>query len=153
LNKYALISVSDKTHIVEFAKNLSETGYKILATGSSAKYLKNNGLNIIEISEFTTFPEIFGGRIKTLHPKIYGGILSRRENETDIKEAREHLIENIDIVCVNLYPFKQTSENYGSSFEEIIEKIDIGGPGLIRAAAKNYKYVSILSNPLQYDDF
>jgi phosphoribosylaminoimidazolecarboxamide formyltransferase/IMP cyclohydrolase len=153
LNKYALISVSDKTNIVEFARVLIESGYKIIATGSSANHLKVNGLNIIEVSEFTTFPEIFGGRVKTLHPKIFGGILSRRENETDIKEAKEHVIENIDVVCVNLYPFKQTSENQESTFEEIIEKIDIGGPSLIRAAAKNYKYVSILSNSSQYEDF
>jgi phosphoribosylaminoimidazolecarboxamide formyltransferase/IMP cyclohydrolase len=153
LNKYALISVSDKTNIVEFAKVLIESGYKIIATGSSAKHLKINGLNIIEISEFTTFPEIFGGRVKTLHPKIFGGILSRRENETDIKEAKDNVIENIDIVCVNLYPFKQTVENSQSTFDEIIEKIDVGGPSLMRASAKNYKYVSILSNPSQYDEF
>ena len=153
MNKYALISVSDKTNIVEFAKVLSESGYKIIATGSSAKYLKLNGLNVLEISEFTTFPEIFGGRVKTLHPKIFGGILSRRENESDINEAKENVIENIDIVCVNLYPFRQTVENPESTFDEIIEKIDIGGPSLIRASAKNYKYVSILSSPSQYDNF
>jgi len=119
LNKYALISVSDKTNIVEFAKVLNESGYKIIATGSSAKHLKMNGLNIIEVSEFTSFPEIFGGRVKTLHPKIFGGILSRRENDTDIKEAKENVIENIDI----------------------------GGPGMIRAAAKNYKWTLPLVNP------
>jgi len=153
LNKYALISVSDKTNILEFAKILIESGYRIIATGSSAKFLKMSGLNIIEISEFTTFPEIFGGRVKTLHPKIFGGILSRRENESDIKEAKEHVIENIDIVCVNMYPFKQTAENQESLFDEIIEKIDVGGPSLIRAAVKNFKYVSVLTDPVQYDDF
>ncbi len=153
MNKYALISVSDKTNIVELAVVLIESGYRIIATGNSAKHLKMNGLNIIEISEFTSFPEIFGGRVKTLHPKIFGGILSRRDNKTDIKEAKDNVIENIDIVCINLYPFKKTVENTDSTFDDIIEKIDIGGPSLLRASAKNYKYVSILSNPTQYDGF
>jgi phosphoribosylaminoimidazolecarboxamide formyltransferase / IMP cyclohydrolase len=150
LNKLALISVSDKSNITEFAQSLIEHNYKIIATGNTAKLLSSKGINVTEVSNLTGFPEIFDGRVKTLHPKILGGILFRRDNESDKKEADENEILPIDIVCVNLYPFVKTVENPDSDLDTIIENIDIGGPTLVRASAKNYKYVSILTNPSQY---
>jgi phosphoribosylaminoimidazolecarboxamide formyltransferase/IMP cyclohydrolase len=153
LEKLALLSVSDKSKIVELAAELSGLGYKIIATGNTAKLLSERGLEVKEISSLTSFPEVFGGRVKTLHPKVFGGILYRRDNESDNKQAIENGIIPIDIVCVNLYPFVKTAENPSSTLEDIIENIDIGGPGLIRASAKNYKHVSILTNPQQYDSF
>lgn len=153
MQKHALISVSDKTNIIDFAKSLSDAGYKIIATGNTAKLLKSSGMDVDEISSLTGFPEIFDGRVKTLHPKIFGGILMRRDNPHDQNQAEINNITPIDIVCVNLYPFIKTAENPNSSLDEIIEQIDIGGPSLIRASAKNYKYVSILTNPNQYDSF
>ncbi len=152
-NKIALISVSDKTGIVEFASELSAYGYKVLATGNTAKILNENGVEIINVSNFTGFPEVFGGRVKTLHPKVFGGILFRRGNPDDVKESIDTGIEPIDIVCVNLYPFKEVVGDENSSLEQIIENIDIGGPSLIRAAAKNYRDVSILTSPVQYQEF
>jgi phosphoribosylaminoimidazolecarboxamide formyltransferase / IMP cyclohydrolase len=153
LKKLALISVSDKTSIVEFAKSLVELNYEIIATGNTSKLLSSNGIQVNKISKITGFPEIFDGRVKTLHPKIFGGILFRRDFEQDQKEADENSISPIDIVCVNLYPFVKTVENPDSSLNDIIENIDIGGPSLIRAAAKNYSYVSVLTSPDQYPDF
>jgi len=153
MKKYALISVSDKTGIVDFAKRLEKLNYSILATGKTAKLLSENSVACIEISDFTSFPEIFDGRVKTLQPKIFGGILMRREMEEDIEQARLNNIEAIDIVCVNLYPFPQVVERNDLSLEVKIENIDIGGPSLIRAAAKNYKYVSVLTQPSQYENF
>ncbi len=153
MEKSALISVSDKTNVVELAKSLTELKYKIIATGNTAKLLKYSGIEVTEISNVTGFPEIFSGRVKTLHPKIFGGILMRRENENDQKEAEENKIFPIDVVCVNLYPFVKTAEDPKSTLDEIVEQIDIGGPSLIRASAKNYKYVSVLTDPLQYDTF
>lgn len=153
MKKLALISVSDKTKVVEFAKELNNLDYKILATGNTAKLLLENNIDCIEISSFTSYPEIFSGRVKTLNPKIFGGILMRRDNKTDMIQAEENDIVPIDIVCVNLYPFPQVVNRNDISLEEKIENIDIGGPSLIRAAAKNYKYVSVLTNPQQYDEF
>jgi len=153
LEKLALISVSDKTKIVEFAKQLNLLNYKILATGNTAKLLIENKIDCIEISSFTSYPEIFSGRVKTLNPKIFGGILMRRDNSIDKIQAEENNIVPIDIVCVNLYPFPKVVNRDDISLEEKIENIDIGGPSLIRAAAKNYKYVSVLTNPNQYDEF
>jgi len=153
LEKIALISVSDKTEIVNFALGLVNNGYSIIATGNTAKVLHNSGVVVTEISTITGFPEIFEGRVKTLHPVIFGGILFRRNNETDKEEAEENKITPIDIVCVNLYPFIQTASNPDSTLQDIIEKIDIGGPSLIRAAAKNYESVSVLTNPEQYASF
>jgi phosphoribosylaminoimidazolecarboxamide formyltransferase/IMP cyclohydrolase len=153
LKKLALISVSDKTKIVEFAIGLVKNGYQIIATGNTAKVLSENKIVVSEISSITGFPEVFDGRVKTLHPKIFGGILFRRDNESDVKQAIENTVEAIDIVCVNLYPFVKTVANPKSTLEEIIENIDIGGPSLVRASAKNYKFVSILTNPEQYDSF
>ncbi len=153
MKKLALISVSDKSNIVEFAKALTALEYNILATGNTAKVLKSSGIEVTEISYYTGSPEIFDGRVKTLHPKIFGGILFRRNNEEDKKQAEENGIQPIDVVCVNLYPFVKTAENPNSSLDDIIENIDIGGPSLIRASAKNYKFVSVLTNPAQYEPF
>ncbi len=153
MKKLALLSVSDKTKITDFAKGLVYNNYEIIATGNTAKVLLENNINVTEISSITGFPEIFDGRVKTLHPKIFGGILFRRDNDSDIKEADVNEIEAIDIVCVNLYPFVRTASNPKSTLDEVIENIDIGGPSLVRAAAKNYKFVSILTNPEQYDSF
>jgi phosphoribosylaminoimidazolecarboxamide formyltransferase/IMP cyclohydrolase len=153
LEKLALISVSDKTKVTELARSLTEAGYKIIATGNTAKLLNSSGINVKEVSSLTGFPEIFDGRVKTIHPKIFGGILMRRDNPDDISQAEKNNISPIDVVCVNLYPFVKTAENPNSSLEEIIEQIDIGGPSLIRASAKNYKHVSVLTNPEQYDSF
>jgi phosphoribosylaminoimidazolecarboxamide formyltransferase/IMP cyclohydrolase len=153
VKKFALLSVSDKTNIVSLARSLSKHNYEIIATGKTAKVISDSGLKVIEISTITNFPEIFDGRVKTLHPKIFGGILFRRENEQDKIEASQNSIEPIDIVCVNLYPFVSVAENPDSNLETAIENIDIGGPSLIRASAKNYQSVSILTNPNQYESF
>ena len=153
MKKLAVISVSDKTNIVEFAQSLVSLGYQIIATGNTAKMLSQSKIEVAEISSLTGFPEVFDGRVKTLHPKIFGGILFRRDNEEDKKEAEENGILPIDIICVNLYPFVKTAENPDSTLDMIIENIDIGGPSLIRASAKNYKFVSILTNPDQYNGF
>jgi len=153
LKKFALISVSDKTGIVEFAKELLILNYEILGTGGTAKLLKQNEVACTEISDYTGFPEIFEGRVKTLQPKIFGGILQRRNNTEDQKEAEANGILPIDIVCVNLYPFEKVAKNPQATEEELIENIDIGGPSLIRAAAKNHKFVSVLTSPTQYEKF
>ena len=153
MTKYALLSVSDKSGLTKLAGALVKNGYYILATGNTAKELKSNGFEVSEISEFTGSPEVFSGRVKTLHPKVFGGILFRRDNLSDHKEAEINGISAIDIVCVNLYPFVKTTENAENDLETIVENIDIGGPSLIRASAKNYKFVSVLTDPIQYDDF
>lgn len=153
MKKFALISVSDKKNIENLARELIKFNYSILATGNTAKLLSSTGISVTEISSLTGFPEIFDGRVKTLHPLIVGGILFRRDNQSDIKEAEENNIQPIDIVCVNLYPFKQTTLKPEVTIDEIIENIDIGGPSLVRAAAKNHKFVSILTDSRQYDDF
>jgi phosphoribosylaminoimidazolecarboxamide formyltransferase/IMP cyclohydrolase len=153
LEKLALVSVSDKTNIKEFAEELVNLNYKIIATGNTAKVLQEFGIEVTEISTLTGFPEIFDGRVKTLHPKIFGGILFRRDNSEDQKQAEVNGILPIDIICVNLYPFVKTASDPNSNLEKIIENIDIGGPSLIRASAKNYKFVSIITDPNQYESF
>lgn len=153
MKKLALLSVSDKKDIVEFAKSLVALDYQILATGNTAKIIMKEGIEVTEISNLTGFPEVFDGRVKTLHPKIFGGILFRRDNKEDLSQAEKHEILPIDIVCVNLYPFVKTAENPDSDLDTIIENIDIGGPSLIRASAKNYKFVSVLTDPSQYSKF
>ena len=147
----ALLSVSDKEGIVEFAKGLEELGLQILSTGGTFKLLKENGIKATEVSEFTASPEMFEGRVKTLHPKIHGGILHKREDATHVAQAKEHGIEGIDLVCVNLYPFKETTIRT-DDFAEIIENIDIGGPAMVRSAAKNFKDVLIVTSVLDYDE-
>ncbi|MFZ5946899.1 MAG: bifunctional phosphoribosylaminoimidazolecarboxamide formyltransferase/IMP cyclohydrolase [Stygiobacter sp.] len=153
MSKYALISVSDKSNIIEFATQLLNLNYKIIATGNTYKTLKDNSIDCIEIKDFTNFPEIFDGRVKTLHPKIFGGILMRPVLDSDKTQAEQNKISPIEIVCVNLYPFPKVVNRDDISLEEKIENIDIGGPSLIRAAAKNYKYVSVLTSPNQYENF
>lgn len=153
MKKLALISVSDKSNILDFANELINLNYDIIATGNTAKLLKENNIHVTEISTLTGFPEVFDGRVKTLHPKIFGGILYRRDIKEDIEEAEKNNILPIDIVCVNLYPFVKTTKNPESTLDNIIENIDIGGPSLIRASAKNYKFVSVLTNPCQYSSF
>ncbi len=151
--KYALVSVSEKKGIVDLCKGLNDNGYTVLATGKTAKLLYDNNINCLEVSEYTGFPEIFDGRVKTLQPKIFGGILQRPDNEEDQKQAEENKIDRIEIVVVNLYPFPQVALREDIDLETKVENIDIGGPSLIRAAAKNYKYVSVLTNPNQYEEF
>ena len=153
MKKLALISVFDKTGIVEFAAGLKGNGFDLIATGNTFKLLSENGIAVTEIKDITGFPEIFHGRVKTLHPKISGGILMRRDNPSDKKEAEEHKIFPIEVVCVNLYPFKEVSKKTDADLDTLIENIDIGGPTMIRAAAKNNKYVSILTDPNQYQPF
>jgi phosphoribosylaminoimidazolecarboxamide formyltransferase / IMP cyclohydrolase len=153
VKKFAAVSVSDKTNIIEFTRELNQLGYQIIATGNTFKLLNENKIDCIEVRDYTGFPEIFSGRVKTLHPKIFGGILMRRQNLQDQKEAEQNNIYPIDIVCVNLYPFPQVVNRADISFEEKIENIDIGGPSLIRASAKNFEHISVLTNPSQYSGF
>ncbi|MBX7146497.1 MAG: bifunctional phosphoribosylaminoimidazolecarboxamide formyltransferase/IMP cyclohydrolase [Alphaproteobacteria bacterium] len=145
----ALISVSDKNHLVEFAQKLIEKNINLISTGGSAALLKNNNIHVTEVSEYTNFPEILDGRVKTLHPKIYGGILNKRHDEAHQKQVLNHHIDMIDLVIVNLYPFIETVQKQ-SDDETCIENIDIGGPSLIRAAAKNHAYVTIITDPNDY---
>lgn len=147
--KRALLSVSDKSNIVEFAKSLIGLDYQIISTGGTYKMLKDAGLAAIEIDEVTKFPECFEGRVKTLNPYIHGGILHRRDKQSHLDQAVELGVEAIDLVCVNLYPFKATIEKT-DDFEEIIENIDIGGPAMVRSAAKNFDSVIILTDPSDY---
>ncbi len=153
MKKKAIISVSDKSGIVELAKGLVNNNYDILATGNTAKVLLDNSIECTEISDYTGFPEIFSGRVKTLHPKVFGGILFRRTNKDDILQATQNEIAPIDVVCVNLYPFAQVVKREDVDAETKTENIDIGGPSLIRAAAKNYKFISVLTNPTQYSKY
>jgi len=144
----ALISVSDKTGIVEFAKTLNASGVKIISTGGTAKTLLENGIDVIGVSDITGFPEIMGGRVKTLHPKIHGGILGRRDVDVDVMQ--QHNIDAIDLVVVNLYPFQATVAKPDCSLADAIENIDIGGPAMIRAAAKNHADVAVITDPSDY---
>ena len=151
MTKRALISVSDKTNIVEFAKGLEKHGFEVISTGGTYTHLKNNGVSCISIEDVTHFPEILEGRVKTLHPKIHGGLLSKRGNELHNKHVAENNIEYIDLVCVNLYPFEATVKKEGVSEEEIIENIDIGGPSMLRSAAKNFNDVAVVTDINDYD--
>ena len=149
--KTALISVSDKTGIVEFATKLSEMGVKIISTGGTAKQISDAGIDVVSIDSVTGFPEMMNGRVKTLHPKIHGGLLALRDNPEHAKALADHQINPIDLVCVNLYPFEETIAKEDCTFEDAIENIDIGGPSMVRSAAKNHKYVTVVTNPSQYD--
>ena len=148
--KRALISVSDKTGVVELARELSDFGVEIISTGGTAKLLKNSGIEVIGMSEHTGFPEMLDGRVKTLHPKIHGGLLSLRDNPEHMDTVKEHNIGLIDMVVVNLYPFEATIQKPGVKLEEAIENIDIGGPSMLRSAAKNYRSVAIVLDPKDY---
>lgn len=149
--KRALVSVSDKTNLVPFVKGLVECGYEIISTGGTKKALDNAGIKTIAIDDVTGFPEICDGRVKTLHPKVHGGLLSVRDNESHMAQCKELNIEMIDLVCVNLYPFKQTITKPGFTHEEAIENIDIGGPSMLRSAAKNHKFVTVVTDVNDYD--
>lgn len=147
----AIISVTDKTGIVNLAKVLKKFGVEILSTGGTAKELKANGIEVREVSDYTGFPEMMDGRIKTLHPKIHGGILALRDNDEHVRCALEQGIEFIDMVIINLYRFEDTVAREGCSLEEAVENIDIGGPSMIRAAAKNYRFVTVVTDPADYE--
>ncbi|MCK4335528.1 MAG: bifunctional phosphoribosylaminoimidazolecarboxamide formyltransferase/IMP cyclohydrolase, partial [Candidatus Aenigmarchaeota archaeon] len=149
--KRALISVTDKKGIVEFAKSLEKFGVEIISTGGTAKLLKKKGVKVTYIGDYTGFPEIMDGRVRTLHPKIHGGILAVRENRKHMKQIENLDIQTIDMVAVNLYQFEKTVEDPNVKLEDAIENIDIGGPSLIRAAAKNYKDVVVVTNPEEYN--
>jgi len=146
----ALISVSDKTGLVAFAKELAAMGVEIISTGGTAKLLQKEGVKVIEISQYTGFPEMMDGRVKTLHPKVHGGLLHLRDNAEHVAQAKEHGIEAIDLVVVNLYPFEATVAKEGVTLEEAIEQIDIGGPSMLRSAAKNYRSVTVVVDPGDY---
>ena len=146
----AVVSVSDKADVVGFVRALVEMGVEILSTGGTAKTLRDNGIKVIDVSEYTGFPEMMEGRVKTLHPKIHAGLLGRRDNPRDTEEMEVHGISPIDMVVVNLYPFEATVAREGCTVEEAIENIDIGGPTMIRSAAKNYRHVSVVVDPNDY---
>jgi len=149
--KRVLISVSDKTGVSDVAKRLAALGVEIVSTGGTSKALKEAGVPVKDVSELTGFPEIMGGRVKTLHPKVHGGLLCVREDAVHTKEAAENSIEMIDMVIINLYPFKKTIEKEGVQEAEAIENIDIGGPSMVRSAAKNFKYVTVVTDPADYE--
>jgi phosphoribosylaminoimidazolecarboxamide formyltransferase / IMP cyclohydrolase len=152
MKRRALMSVSNKQGITEFAKGLIENDYEIISTGGTLKALQQQGISVIPVNEVTGFPEILDGRVKTLHPFIHGGLLAKRENELHRQELDKYNITPIDMVVVNLYPFKETLNKQTASKEDIIENIDIGGPSMLRAAAKNYQSVTVIVDPNDYED-
>ncbi len=152
LTKRALISVSDKSGVLEFAQTLERFGYEILSTGGTMKHLAENGVKVTAVDEVTKFPEIMEGRVKTLNPMIHGGLLAKRDDANHIAQMEEHGIQGIDIVCVNLYPFKQTISKPDVQVEDAIENIDIGGPAMLRASAKNHQYVTVIVDAADYDE-
>jgi len=150
--KRALISVSDKEGIVDFAKLLKSFDVEIISTGGTAKVLMSAGIEVTGISEVTKFPEMLNGRVKTLHPAIHGGLLAIRDNKEHMEQIKEHDINPIDMVVVNLYPFAETIAKKGVTMAEAIEQIDIGGPSMLRSAAKNFEGVAVIVNPERYDE-
>jgi len=150
MNYYALISVSDKTGIIDFGEGLIRAGYTIISSGGTAAFLQAEGIPVTKVSDYTGSPEILNGRVKTLHPKIHGGILAQRGNPNHDIDREANGIGLIDIVAVNLYPFKETVAKPDVTLEDAIENIDIGGPSMVRSAAKNYKDVAVMTNPNQY---
>jgi len=150
MSYYALLSVSDKTGIVDFADGLVRSGYQIISSGGTAAVLQAEGIPVMKVSEYTGSPEILEGRVKTLHPKIHGGILARRGHPVHDMDRNANDIGLIDIVAVNLYPFKETVAKPDVTLADAIENIDIGGPSMVRSAAKNYKDVAVMTNPHQY---
>lgn len=147
----ALISVSDKTGIIEFSQKLKAKGVEILSTGGTAKLLRENGIDVQDVSNYTGFPEMMNGRVKTLHPKVHGGLLALRDNPEHMQAAQENGIEMIDLVVVNLYPFQEAIAKTEVTLEDAIENIDIGGPSMLRSAAKNYQSVTVLTDPSDYE--
>jgi phosphoribosylaminoimidazolecarboxamide formyltransferase/IMP cyclohydrolase len=146
----ALLSVSDKSGLAAFATELHEMGVELLSTGGTAAALREAGLPVIDVSEFTGAPELFDGRLKTLHPKVHGGLLHRRDDKEHVAQAKKNDIPPIDLVVVNLYPFEETVAKPDVTLEEAIEKIDIGGPSMLRSAAKNHASVTVIVDPADY---
>ena len=146
----AIISVTDKAGVVEFAKSLSKFGVEILSTGGTAKAIRQGGVSVMDISDYTGFPEMLDGRVKTLHPKVHGGLLGMRDNPEHVRVMKEHGIKNIDMIVVNLYQFEKTVAKEGVTLDEAIENIDIGGPTMLRSSAKNYKDVTVIVDPADY---
>ncbi|HHH79600.1 MAG TPA: bifunctional phosphoribosylaminoimidazolecarboxamide formyltransferase/IMP cyclohydrolase, partial [Thermoplasmatales archaeon] len=149
--RLAVVSVFDKRGVEEFARKLMESGFEIVSSGGTYRFLREKGVETTEISSLTGFPEMFEGRVKTLHPVVHAGILARRDVEGDIKTLNEHDISPIDVVVCNLYPFEDTISKKDVSLEEVVENIDIGGPTLVRSAAKNFEYVTVVVNPNKYE--
>ena len=147
---YALLSVSNKDGIVDFARGLVSAGYTLISSGGTHAVIQAEGIPVMRVSDYTGSPEILDGRVKTLHPKIHGGILAQRDNSSHDLDRKVNRIELIDIVAVNLYPFKETVAKPDVTLEDAIENIDIGGPSMVRSAAKNFKDVAVLTNPGQY---
>ncbi len=148
--KRVLVSVSDKSGVADFAGELNAFGVEFLSTGGTARMLREAGLKVKDVSEYTGFPEMLDGRVKTLHPKVHGGLLGIRSNPEHVKVMKEHGIEEIDMIVVNLYPFKQAISKPGCTLEEAIENIDIGGPTMLRSAAKNFESVTVVIDPADY---
>src|SRR5476649_1880262 len=146
----ALLSVSDKTGIVDLARGLAARGYELVSTGGTARALADAGLAVTGVSDITGFPEMMDGRVKTLHPKVHGGILARRDHPDDLAAAAAHGIGLVDVVIVNLYPFAETAKRADVAFDDLVEQIDIGGPSMVRAAAKNFRDVLIVVDPADY---
>jgi phosphoribosylaminoimidazolecarboxamide formyltransferase/IMP cyclohydrolase len=146
----AIISVTDKTGIVEFANSLSRFGVQVLSTGGTARVLREGGISVTDISDYTGFPEMMDGRVKTLHPKVHGGLLGLRDNAEHVKMMKAHGIKPIDMVVVNLYQFEKAVAKKGVTLDEAIENIDIGGPSMLRSSAKNFKYVTVIVDPADY---
>src|SRR5215813_7409490 len=148
----ALLSVSDKTGIVDLGRGLAARGFELVSTGGTARTLANAGLAVTNVSDITGFPEMLDGRVKTLHPALHGGILARRDHPDDLAALAEQGIGLVDVVIVNLYPFATAAANPETTFDELVEQIDIGGPSLVRAAAKNFRHVLVVVDPARYDD-
>ncbi len=146
----ALISVYDKTGVFDFARALAALGVEIVSTGGTARLLREAGVSVRDVSDLTGWPEMLGGRVKTLHPKVHGGILFQRGKADDRKQVAEHSIVPIDLVVVNLYPFSATAAKHGVTADELIENIDIGGPAMVRSAAKNFQSVGVVTDPADY---
>ncbi len=147
----AIISVTDKSGVVDFARSLSNFGVQILSTGGTAKALRDGGVSVTDISEYTGFPEMMDGRIKTLHPKVHGGLLGMRDNPDHVRMMKEHGIASIDLIVVNLYQFEKAVSKENVTLDEAIENIDIGGPTMLRSSAKNFKDVTVIVDPSDYD--
>src|ERR1700747_748706 len=147
----AILSVTDKSGLAEFARKLAAAGVELVSTGGTAKLLRDSGISVKDISDLTGFPEMLDGRVKTLHPKVHGGILHRREDPKHVAAVKEHGIQPVDMVVVNLYAFEKTAAKPGVAFQELVENIDIGGPSMIRSAAKNFRDVAIVTSPADYD--
>ena len=147
----ALISLTDKSGIEGFARQLQDMGVEILSTGGTAKKMRDNGINVIDVADFTGFPEMLDGRVKTLHPKVHGGILAQKTNPDHLEQMKQHGLKSIDLVAVNLYDFAKATSDPGCTIDNAIENIDIGGPTMLRSSAKNFRDVTVLVDPADYD--